>query len=1053
MNLILELRYPASVFLIVFWLGCNPGDESASLPVASLPEKIDFNFHIKPILSEHCFPCHGPDKNALKGDLRLDLPEGGLRKKLTSGKFAFVHGSPRRSEAYQRMLSHDPEWKMPPPDFKRDLSAHDLALIEKWINQGAEYKEHWSFTPPELSAIPKVDNPAWCRNDIDFFVLQKLENQNLTPNQPATKEILLRRATLDLTGLPPEPEDIDRFLADTSAHAFERVIDRLLASPHFGERMAAFWLDLARYADSNGYSQDGLRIMWPWRDWVIKAFNENLPYDQFLAWQLAGDMLPNASQDQRLATGFLRNYRQNAEGGIVDEEYRIEYAADRTETASTVFMGMTMQCAKCHDHKYDPVSQEEYYRLFSFFNNINERGITASDDNSGPELILKPEAVRQQLDSIDEEIIDWLKKAETLEVQVSVPAISGPVNTLKNGLVADISFDRKEGDAFTNKINSADRFKISGEVDPVAGIQGNALHFTAFDWVNIEKEEIKFNRSDPFSFSFYFRYSAYDPYISILNQLGSKADNFPGYEIALYEGAPMLRMVHSLPAIGLQVQGTEKLKTDEWAHITFTYDGSGEARGVTLYVNGEEAPVKIVLDNLLQGVANTKKALTVGGRIAYNDSNKGFGLVDELKIYTRQLTALEARAVYHGGELPEPPDQSELARHQRQWDPRFRQIMAKVQDLRRQKFCIEDTLTSVMIMEDMPHPRTTYVLNRGVYDAPGKPVSPGTPEAIFAFQPGMDPDRSGLVDWFLDEKNPLTARVAVNRIWQLIFGQGLVKTSEDFGSQGALPSHPELLDWLAVTFRRSGWDIKGMIKLIMLSATYQQSSTVDVDLRARDPDNQLLARGASYRLSAEEIRDCALAASGLMTRKIGGPSVKPYQPPGLWEEKGEFTVLKAYVRDSGEDLYRRSLYTFWRRTSPPPSMTTFDAPSREVCTPQRLPTNTPLQALVLLNDPQFVEASRVLAERVMKMEPEEEKQIQLAYRLLTGLKPKPEVVDLMLDLLRQEKQRYRSQPEQARALLQVGDHPADTKLGSAELAATTVVCSTILSFDETLMKR
>ncbi|MCB0665878.1 MAG: DUF1553 domain-containing protein [Saprospiraceae bacterium] len=1019
-----------------------------------LPDQVDFNFHIKPILSEHCFPCHGPDKNALKAELRLDLPEGGLRQHLTSGKFAFVDGRPAKSEAFQRMKSDDPEWKMPPPEFKRNISDFDLALVEKWIQQGAEYKKHWSFSPPQLPDLPRVENEDWCLDPIDFFILNKLEARNLSPNDQAAKEILLRRATLDLTGLPPTLEEIDDFISDSSPNAFENVIDRLLASPHYGERMAAFWLDLARYADSNGYSQDGLRIMWPWRDWVIKAFNDNLSYDQFLTWQLAGDMLPHATQEQRLATGFLRNYRQNAEGGIVDEEYRIEYAADRTETASTVFLGLTMQCAKCHDHKYDPVSQEEYYQLFSFFNNINERGITASDGNSGPELVLKSEEEKATLDSLSMAINSLLKKSEEIKLATAGKEISGPLRTLNNSLIADISFDLVRQDAFESKNNPADRFKISGDISQVEGVKDKALHFTAFDWVNIQKEEIKFGRADPFSFSFYFKFSDYDPYISILNQLGGKAENFPGYEIALYNGYPMLRMVHSLPAIGLQVQGTERLEPNRWIHITMTYDGSGEARGVSLFIDGEKADTKIVLDNLLQGIGNTKKVLTVGGRIPYNDSNKGFGFIDELKIYNRQITSLEARAIYTDNPIPDPRHDSEVHEYILANKQDYCDVMRQVQDLRRLKFSIEDSLTSVMIMEDMKTPRETFILDRGVYDAPVRPVSPGTPKAVFALAEDVEPDRAGLADWFLSEENPLTARVAVNRIWQLIFGQGLVKTSEDFGSQGALPSHPALLDWLAVTFRDSGWDMKAMIKRIMLSATYMQSSSVNSEKRALDPDNQLLARGPSNRLSAEEIRDCALASSGLLVKKIGGPSVKPYQPPGLWEEKGEFTKLKEYVRGNGEDLYRRSLYTFWRRTSPPPSMTTFDAPAREVCTPKRQPTNTPLQALVLLNDPQFVEAAVALAERVLVLpDLDEERRIETAYRLLTGLQASDEIVDLLLELLRQERDGYAAHPAKATDLLNTGEHKEDPSLEKTELAAMTVVCSTIMSFDETLVKR
>lgn len=1030
--------------------GKEPVSLDSSMPV---PDKVDFNFHIKPILSDRCFPCHGPDKNALKAELRLDLAEGGLHKKLESGGKAFVPGRPGKSKAFQRILSSDPELQMPPPDFKRDLSNYEIALIERWIEQGAQYKPHWAFITPRKPDLPSVTNSDWCRNEIDYFILNKLQERLLTPNKKADSELLLRRATLDLTGLPPTPQEIENFLSDTNSNAFERVVDRLLASPHFGERMARPWLDLARYADSNGYSQDGLRIMWPWREWVIKAYNDNLPYDEFLTWQLAGDRLPSATDEQRLATGFLRNHRQNGEGGIVDEEYRIEYAADRTETAATVFLGLTMQCARCHDHKYDPLSQKEYYQFFSFFNNINERGITASDGNSGPEMVIKSKAVKHDLDSIDQVIQTLLQKSDSIRSSINVNAIPNPKLDLNSNCLADISFDAKSDNFFINKRNPNDQLRISGNIEQLNGVIKNGIKITAFDWVNISKDEIKFDRSDPFSFSFYFKYDTYDPYISILNHLSSKADNFPGYEIALYEGAPMLRLIHSLPAIVIQVQGANKIPLDTWLHMVFTYDGSGTAKGIKLFINGVAAERKIVFDNLSQGIKNEKGALTIGGRIPYNDSNKGYGFVDELKIYNHQLSAIEVGAIYNSRTAENYSDADRVDHFLMREDPDYSQLMQEIQNCRKTKFAIEDTLVSVMVMEDLETPRPTYVLDRGVYDAPLNQVYPAFPEAIFSASHEPVSDRLALAQWLVDDKHPLTARVAINRLWQMIFGQGLVKTTEDFGNQGALPSHPELLDWLAVTFRESGWNVKALLKKILLSNTYQQSSRVDFTMRSEDPDNIFLARGPSQRLSAEQIRDCALAASGLLNREIGGPSVMPYQPSGLWEEKGEFTQLKTYKQDTGVNLYRRSLYTFWRRTSPPPSMTTFDAPTRDICTPARLPTNTPLQALVMLNDPQFVEAARVLAERVIKKESNKRNQLEQAYRLLTGIRPKAEVIYLLLDLFEKEKQRFDLNPDQASALFTVGEYEQDVALDMIDVAATAIVCSTIMSFDETLIKR
>lgn len=1052
-KLIANISFVIAIFFLC--TACQPAYSPDEPIAAQLPPKIDFNFHVKPILSDRCFSCHGPDKNALEADLQLNTPKGALAKRLSSGGRAFVPGSTRKSEAFQRMTSSDPDQKMPPPDFHRSLSPYEIALIAKWIEQGAEYKPHWAFIPPEKPDLPAATNQSRSDNPIDFFILEKLEERGLALNEEADKEILLRRATLDLTGLPPSIEEIDNFLADDSPNAYEKVVDRLLASPHYGERMALFWLDLARYADSNGYSQDGLRIMWPWRDWVIKAFNENMPYDQFIDWQIAGDKIPGAGQEQKLATGFLRNHRLNGEGGIIDEEYRIEYAADRTETAATVFSGLTMQCARCHDHKYDPISQEEYYQFFAFFNSVHESGITANDDNSGPEIILASEEVAAQLAFIDKMIKSREEEAKAIETALPTSLYQQPQLNLQKDLLIHLSFDKIRELKISNEAKPGETFKISGEFVSVEGALGKAIKFTAYDFIPIVDEKIEFDRADAFSFSFYLKSNLEYPYTSILNHLGGKPVNFPGYEVALVNGYPMMRFAHSMPANVMEVRSSEKIKKGEWTHLVFTYDGSGKASGLQLFINGEKQKTAIIYDKLSQGFSNRRKVLSVGGKIGYQTEVDGYGFIDELKIYTRKLSALEAAALYRS------PDEKTTRFSQKARKAHFltndhqayREVAKKIKDLRSEKFRIEDTLISVMVMEDLPEPRPTFVLNRGVYDAPEQRVYPGVPQAVLPFSEDLSSDRAGLSKWLLDPQNPLTARVAVNRFWQLYFGRGLVSTTEDFGAQGALPSHPELLDWLAVHFMESGWDVKAFQKLIVLSAVYRQSSRASILERRQDSDNIWLARGASRRLPAELIRDCALAASGLLVKKIGGPSVKPYQPAGLWSEKGEFSVLKNYRQDKGADLYRRSLYTFWRRSSPPPSMATFDAPSRDICIVSRQETNTPLQALVLLNDPQFVEASRVLAEKVIRSGWNKARQIIQVHRLLTGLYPKEKVIRLLSDLEARERKKFADHPDQARQLLKVGEYPADERLNSAETAAMTIVCSAVMSFDETLMKR
>lgn len=1037
--------------LALITVSCGPNYTPEADVAGRLPEKVDFNFHIKSILSDRCFSCHGPDINAVKAELQLHTAAGALVQQLSSGQRAFVAGKPGKSEAFQRIISADPEWQMPPPDFARKLSDYEIALINRWIEQGAEYKPHWAFIPPVKPPVPEVSDMNWARNAIDHFVLKKVEERTQKPKPEAAKEILIRRLSLDLTGLPPTLAEIDTFLADQSPDAYRKVVDRLLASPHFGERMALFWLDLARYADSNGYSQDGLRRMWPWRDWVIEAFNSNLPYDTFIRWQIAGDRLPNASQEQRLATGFLRNHRLNGEGGIIDEEYRVEYAADRTETAATVFLGMTMQCARCHDHKYDPVSQEEYYRFFSFFNSVNESGIAANDINSGPEILLTSQEVQEQIDFIDSLIAGQQLEAERIADQLPAAAYEHPQIYPHKALIVDLSFDDIRAGNFINRANPAEFYPVPESVELVQGIAGNALKFTAFDRLLLNHDALGFDRADAFSFAFYLKVNAEHEFTSIINHLGGSTINFPGYEIAIVAGYPMIRLVHSLPADVIEVRSRKKLSPGSWTHLTFTYDGSGKAAGIALYRNGKPAPVDIHFDQLSQGMANARKGLHIGGARGYQTYTEGYGFIDELRIYQRQLSPIEVAADFQPiGTFPEATRKKHYLAFAHS---KYRAVEERITALRKEKFQIQDTLLSVMVMEDLPDPRPTFILNRGVYDAPGKRVHPGTPAAILPFPVDTPTDRAGLADWLLDPNNPLTARVAVNRFWQLLFGRGIVPTTEDFGNQGALPSHPKLLDHLAVHFVESGWDVKALLRTIVLSATYRQSSTATSAERAKDPDNHWLARGPSGRLPAELIRDVALSAAGLLVKKIGGPSVKPYQPAGLWEEKGEFSQLKYYEQDHGDKLYRRSLYTFWRRTSPPPAMTVFDAPSRDICIVQRQATNTPLQALVLLNDPQFVEAARVLAERVIRESLDLKTGIMLAYRLLTGLKPTEDVLELLLELAKREQLKFSRQPDLAEQLLQVGEWPTTDLLPPANVAAMTIVCSTITSFDECLVKR
>ncbi|WP_339710630.1 DUF1553 domain-containing protein [uncultured Kriegella sp.] len=1046
------------VVLIVFTCACHrteSNDKSSTLGgrvSAMVPDTVDFNIHIKPVLSDRCFSCHGPDQNSLKADLRLDLKAGALKKTLKSGGHAFVSGNIGKSKAFSRITSTDEEQKMPPPQSGLVLTDLEVAMIAKWIEQGAEYKPHWAFISPKEPPLPKVENSEWVQNPIDKFTLQKLENLGLEPNLPASKETLLRRVTLDLTGLPPTIAEIDAFIADKTPNAFEKVVDRLLSSPHYGERMALEWLDVARYADSNGYSQDGLRTMWPWRDWLISAFNTNMPYDQFITWQVAGDKLPNATSEQRLATGFLRNNRLNGEGGIVDEEYRVEYAMDRTETVATSLMGMTMQCARCHDHKYDPISQEEYFEMFAFFNSANESGIAQNDGNSGPQLLVGPPAVEKEIEHIENRIASL---EDTLNILLEKPFTAEKwSNKINLAPVIDIDFDA-DTSHFVNRANTKIDINSDKDVTTEVRNRGNAVKFTGFDGVHIQSKSIDFDRADRFSFSFWFKSGHEGKHTTVLNHLSGGGTSFKGYDISVIDDLLTFRLVRSWPAHLISVRAPKPIIRNEWIHYVFTYDGSSRAKGVQVYVNGKLEEKNIGLDRLNQNISNGQKRLSIGGRPGYLTEVNGGGSVDDLKVFAKELSAAEVNVLYSEASS-KPLAVSDKALKTHYLLNNDRDVMAvqeKMNQLGKLRNAMQDTLMGVMVMEDLPEPRSTYILERGGYEDIGKRVYPNTPKALMNFADSLPKNRLGLTQWLVDKKNPLTARVIVNRFWKMYFGQGIVKTVEDFGNQGSLPSHPELLDWLALEFMNSGWDIKAFQKLIVMSATYRQSSRVSEETRKNDPSNTLLGRGPSTRLEAEFIRDCALSASGLLNFDIGGASVKPYQPAGLWSEKGEFSVLKNYDQDHGEKLYRRGLYTFWRRTSPLPSMSLFDAPNRDNCTVIRQQTNTPLQALVLMNDPQYVEAARVLSERVIRENSTKRNQIVHAHRLLTGTKPNDEVLDLLVQLEQETREKFATNGDFVKDLLSVGEYPLDSSLPSLEVAAMTVVNNTLLSLDETIMKR
>jgi len=754
-------------------LSCeNTGSKEGAV---TLPDEVSYNLHIRPILSDNCFACHGPDANKREAGLRLDMEEGSFKTLQDNPQaHTIVPGNVNRSEVYSRIISNDPNDQMPPPESNLTLSDHQIQLIEKWIKQGAVYEPHWAFIPPQLSALPKVKSTSWVRNEIDYFILREQENQRLAPNKEADKETLLRRLSLDLTGLPPSMDLMERFMTDDSPESYESLVDELLASKTYGEKMAVHWMDVARYADSHGYQDDNFRSQWPWRDWVIHAFNKNLPYDEFITWQLAGDLLPVPTKEQILATGFNRNHKITEEGGVIDEEYRVEYVVDRTNTFGKAIIGITMECAQCHDHKYDPISQKDYFQLYAFFNNIREVGHESN--------------------------------------------IGGPNTYAKH----------------------------------------------------------------------------------------------PKIEI-----------------------------NDE------------DLAGILSFINKKDT----------------------------------LGLI-------------------------------------------------------------------VSVMGDLDSIRPTHILERGAYDAPGERVQPAMPASILKFSDELPQNRLGLVQWLFDTNNPLTSRVFVNRMWKEVFGRGLVETGGDFGMQGDLPTHPELLDWLAVDFKENGWDIKRLMKLLVTSATYRQSAALTTP--HQDPGNAYYTRAPRERIKAEFVKDLVMASSGLLISEVGGPSVKPYQPPGLWEAAAstgaKFGLLGTYIQDSGNDLYRRGLYTFIKRTLPPPGMIIFDASNRDTCEPERATTNTPLQALLMMNDPMVLEASRVLAARLLEQEGSMQPKLEIAFRLIVNRVPLSAEIEILTAYYQDQLEEFNRNPSEAKKVLDVGEYPQVAHLDAVQHAALMQVISLMYNLEETLMK-
>lgn len=1083
----------------------------ASAPPSETTAKpIDFDREIRPILSDTCFTCHGPDEKQRMANLRLDETEGLFADR--GGYKIIVAGNSSQSKLYQKISSKDPAFRMPPVFANRTLTEAQIDLIKKWIDQGAHWEKHWAWQTPKRPAVPEVQHKSWPRNPIDHFVLAALEQNGLKPSPEADPATLLRRVTLDLTGLPPTPAELDSFLTDKSPDAYEKRVDALLASPHYGERMTMGWLDLARYSDTHGYHIDSLRDMWAWRDWVIKAFNQNMPYDQFTVRQLAGDLLPDATQDDKIATGFNRNHMIDFEGGAIPQEYHVEYVVDRVSTTGEAWLGITIGCARCHDHKYDPIKQRDFYKFFAFFNTVPERGLDGQSGNAAPVLEMPTPEQQHQLADLDARIAATLaaipeKEMVGMENDWRKGRLASMPAPPQDGLTAHYEFEGNLNDSSGHGLNAK---TARGDVVYDDGAVGKAVEFSGETQVDFDRAG-DFDRNQAFSMALWV-----NPYGSKGIELLQKRDASPhwrGYEVSLddpiYTGLftrntrLYVRLANRWPDNAIEVQSKDRVLSTTPFFLTgnhnlvINYDGSGKASGIQIFLDGKQVATEAIKDQL-SGTFRTSSPLQVGNK---NIGRPIKGLLDDLRIYNRTLTEAEAenlavrlpaRALL--AELAEKPVQeidslkpekppeepkigetdkaeskekkaeNQLKNHEARLSEYFlnieapeqyRRLYAQLKDQRAEKEKLRKAIPTTMVMAEMKNPRETFILGRGQYDNPKEKVLPGVPSFLPPMPPGAPANRLGLAQWIVDPRNPLTARVAVNRYWQDYFGIGLVKTSEDFGSQGDPPSNPDLLDWLATEFVRTGWNVKAMQRLIVTSATYRQSSKVTPEMEERDPENRMLARGPRVRLAAEEVRDNALAISGLLNEKIGGPSVYPYQPKGIWEEMafGEGFSGQTYKQSTGPDLYRRSMYTVWKRTVPPPSLTTFDAPDREKCTARRILTNTPLQALVLMNDPTYVEAARVLAERMMKeggKSPAD--RIDFAFRLATARAPSEREKAVLVDTYQEQLDDFRRQQADAAKLLSVGDSKYDPRLKRPELAAWTTVASMILNLDETITK-
>jgi mono/diheme cytochrome c family protein len=1010
----------------------------AAQSILAADKDIDFNKQIRPILSENCFACHGPDDDARQAELRLDREESIFGD---PERTIIRRGKPGQSELVRRITSHDPDEQMPPADSNKSLTREQVQLLTRWIKQGARYQRHWSLMAPVRAEPPSSGKSQWPRNDVDRFILARLKKEGLQPSPVASRETLLRRLSLDLSGLPPTLAEIDDFLNDSADDAYQRVVERLLKSPRFGEHMAWSWLEAARYSDTNGYQGDRTRTMSFWRTWVIRAFNDNMPFDKFTIDQLAGDLLEDPTLDQLVASGFNRNHPLNGEGGRIAEENRVEYVFDRTETTSTVWMGLTVGCARCHDHKFDPITQREYFQLYSYFNHIDESGSVDAGGNANPVMNVPTLEQWQRIKQLEKEITDnetrkgqpeielaesrqdWINRLQgQLKDQGKLQgwSVLQPAAVISSG-GATVAIEPSGAVLITGSFAKKDDYTVT--VKPVAGsLAAIQLEALTTDQLKYQGPGRKAN----------FVLTSFE--LSITS---------PGGEAVKL---PLARAIADFNQDGLNVSATLDPSAEQGWGIWDGEINTAQDRKAIFFL---ETPVEMA--------AGSELTIVLRHQSKHDEHNLGHFRLSVSSDPKVDLLAPSAPSTAIVTILRTPVESwtekqaTEVSHYHRAQTEQYQEAQRQVTLRRAELDRISDKYASTMVMRDREKPRETYMLTVGRYDAPRKDeglIHPDVPASLPPLPESAPANRLALARWLVSGQHPLTARVAVNRLWQGIFGSGLVRTSEDFGSQGELPSHPALLDWLACEYLKGGWDTKAMIRLMVNSATYRQQSRVSPELLAKDPFNRLLARGSRYRLPSHVIRDQALAVAGLLKEKVGGPSVKPYQPAGLW---ADFSFGKiTYKADSGENLYRRSLYTFWRRSLGPPNM--FDEANRQVCTVRFSRTNTPLHALVLLNDVTFVEAARVFAERILVNHQTSEDRLATAFRMTTSRRPGKEEIVILNRLLDRSLTYYREHPDQATEFLQSGESPLAEGLDRVDLAAYANVFSMLLNTDEAITR-